>query len=95
MNSQLIIPAGTQIVSRTELYDNDGALLAPRGAVGVIVSAPTDHTHSYRILFTNNVEAALTRQEFSLRKQHQAFELADARDETALREFIIYRCPFW
>ena len=92
MNSQLIIPVGTQIVSRTELYDSDGALLSPRGAVGVIVTAPIDHTHSYRILFTNNVESSLTRKEFSLRKQHQAFELTDARDEAALREFIIYRC---
>ena len=92
MNSQLIIPVGTQIVSRTELYDNDGALLSPRGAVGVIKIAPTNHTHSYRILFTNNVEAALTRSEFSLRKQHQSFELTDSRDEAGLREYVIYRC---
>ena len=91
-SSSFVVPVGTQVVSRIEIYDGAGALLCPRGAVGVIVAAPTDHQHSYRVLFTNQVEAALTRSELSLRKQHQALPLADARDEEALRRYVIYCC---
>jgi hypothetical protein len=90
-SSQLILPAGTHIVSRNELYDGTGALLCPRGAVGVIAEAPTEAAQSYRILFVNGVSATLARHEFSLRKQHHA-PLAETHDEEDLWRYIIYRC---
>ncbi len=90
MNSfQLIIPLGTQIVARIEVKTAQDELLYPVGAVGVIVKAPTDNAHSYRVQFTNGVEAALHRNEFSLRKQHTS--AAAVLDESELYAFVIYR----
>lgn len=91
-NPQLILPVGTQIVSRSEILDAAGTVLCPRGAVGVITQAPTDQQHSYRILFTNGVEAALLRNELSIRKQHQADGLSDTLAEYDLYQHVIYRC---
>ena len=88
-NINLIIPLGTQVVTRIEVKAAQGALLCPVGAVGVIVKAPTDNAHSYRVQFTNGVEAALHRNEFSIRKQHTSAE--SAIDERDLYEYVIYR----
>lgn len=44
-----VLPAGTQVVSRVEIQDSDGARLHPHGAVGIVVKAPADGTHSYRV----------------------------------------------
>jgi hypothetical protein len=38
----LILPAGTQVVTRVEIKDAAGQVLAPRGAVGEIIKAPDD-----------------------------------------------------
>ena len=85
----LIVPLGTQIDSRLEVKTAQGEVLCPVGAVGVIVKVPTDNTHSYRVQFTNGVEAALQRKEFSIRKQHTSGE--STLDESELYEFVIYR----
>jgi len=34
---ELVIPSGTQVVTRVELRDAAGNVLRPRGAVGVII----------------------------------------------------------
>jgi hypothetical protein len=41
----LILPAGTQVVTRVEIRDAAGQLLARRGAVGEIVKAPDESSH--------------------------------------------------
>lgn len=89
----LIIPLGTQIVARIAVKTAQGELLCPVGAVGIIVKAPTDNAHSYRVQFTNGVEAALQRNEFSIRKQHTSAPTAKEAtlDESDLYEFVIYR----
>jgi uncharacterized protein len=91
----LIIPVGTQVVTRVEILDAAGTVLCSRGAVGVVTNAPVDQHHYYRILFANGVEAALQRQELTIRKQHQQAGLhviGDALAEYDLHEFVIYRC---
>jgi len=91
----LILPVGTQIVSRVEVKSAAGELLCPRGAVGEITKAPDDGTHSYRVQFTNGVEAALQRHEMTIRKQFQreaAQPVTDAMADLDLFDFIIYRC---
>lgn len=85
----LIIPLGTQIVSRIEVKSAQSELHCPVGAVGVITKVPTDNAHSYRVQFTNGIEAALRRNEFSIRKQHTSAEAV--LDESELYEFVIYR----
>lgn len=60
----LILPAGTQVVTRVEIQGADGQVLAPCGAVGEIVKAPDDGSHSYRVRFASGVETALRRHEW-------------------------------
>ena len=85
----LIIPIGTQIVSRIAIKNASEEILCPVGSVGVIVNAPTDNSHSYRVQFTNGVEAALRRNEFAIRKQHTSADVVI--DENELYDFVIYR----
>ncbi len=89
----LIIPLGTQIVTRIAIKTAQGELLCPIGAVGVIIKAPTDNAHSYRVRFTNGIEAALHRPEFSIRKQHTSAPTAKETviEESDLYDFVIYR----
>ncbi len=91
----LILPAGTQIVSRVEIKSPSGELLVPRGAVGEVIKPPDDGTHSYRIRFINGVEAALQRHEMTIRKQFQREATqpeTDAMADLNLYDFVIYRC---
>jgi predicted nucleotidyltransferase len=91
----LILPAGTQVVTRVEIKDAAGQILAPRGAVGEIVKAPDDGSHSYRVRFASGVEAALRRHEMTIRKQYQREAAQPGEDllaEYDLYDFVIYRC---
>ena len=95
MNPHLIVPEGTQIVSRREVKNSAQEILCLRGAVGVIIKAPTDNSHSYRVRLPNNVEVTLRRQEFSIRKHFQKEGLQQVEDmlsELNLFDYAIYRC---
>lgn len=66
-----------------------------RGAVGVVVKAPTDNSHAYRVRLPNGVEVTLRRHEFSIRKHFQKEGLQQAESELAelnLYDHVIYRC---
>jgi predicted nucleotidyltransferase len=91
----LIVPPGTQVVSLVELRRADGSLLCLRGAVGVITSAPVDHTHAYRVRLPDGNEISLHRPQFAIRKQAQAGALIQPEtvlEEYDLKEYVIYRC---
>jgi len=82
-------------VSRVEVKDSAGELLCLRGAVGVVVKAPTDNSHAYRVRLPNGVEVTLRRHEFSIRKHFQKEGLQQAESELAelnLYDHVIYRC---
>src|SRR5215204_7053428 len=92
---QLIVPVGTQVVTLAEVKGRAGARACPRGAVGEVVTAPQDNSHSYRVRFADGMEAALRRHEFAVRKHHQVGELlreGDALSEFSLYEHVIYSC---
>ena len=91
-NKMLIIPNGTQIVTLTESKVVGENRFHPRGAVGKIVAAPADATHSYLIEFLDGSTASLKRSEFSIRKQFQTETAYDGSETTDLHHFIIYRC---
>ena len=82
-------------MTRVEIKGADGHVLAPCGAVGEIIKAPDDGSHSYRVRFASGVEAALRRHEMTIRKQYQR-EAAQPGDEILaeydLYDFVIYRC---
>ncbi len=82
-------------MSRVEVKDSAGELLCLRGAVGVVVKAPTDNSHAYRVRLPNGVEVTLRRDEFSIRKHFQKEGLQQAESELAelnLYDHVIYRC---
>jgi uncharacterized protein len=86
--SPLLIPRGTQVVVR----ENEGESRYS-GAVGVIVYAPADPTHRYRVRFPDGTEASFRRKELELRKHLQRAGLEQGNglyeDYAA---YIIYRC---
>ena len=95
MNPNLIIPIGTQVVSRVELKDSQEQTICLRGAVGVIIYAPTDNSHRYKIRLTSDKEIVLRRHQFSIRKHYQKEGLQDASDmlnERNLYDYVIFRC---
>jgi uncharacterized protein len=92
---QWILPVGTQVVTRTEIHDNRGAVVCPAGAVGKIVYAPFDSTHAYRVLLPDGREIALHRRHLSIRKHEQQGDLAGGTPsdvESVLQDRVIYRC---
>ena len=95
MNPNLIIPIGTQVVSRIEVKNKQDEIICPQGGVGVVIHSPTDNSHVYKIRLSNNLEIALKRHELSIRKHYQKQGLQDANDmlsEYNLYDYVIYRC---
>lgn len=90
----LILPVGTQVVSRIELRDARGTVLCPAGAVGEVIQAPLDGTHSYRVRLPDGREVSLRRQNLTIHKHTQREDLAadSALLERELWDHVIYRC---
>jgi uncharacterized protein len=91
----LIFSLGTQVVTLVDIVGAGGAVLHPRGAVGVVVKAPTDHDHSYRVRFADGFEAPLKRTEITMLALFKEGQLGAAGVLTArtdLYERVIYRC---
>ena len=84
----LIIPLGTQIVSRIEIKNPNGES-CPVGSVGIILNSPTDNSHAYRVKFTNGLEASLRREEFSIRKHHTSGTTSIEVND--LYQYVIFR----
>jgi hypothetical protein len=61
-----ILPVGTAVVTRGEVSSQTGPRAA--GAMGVIVRAPADPEHSYRVRFPGGEEVSLRRGEFEVLK---------------------------
>jgi uncharacterized protein len=93
LRPHLILPPGTQVVSAREVRDARGDLLCPEGAVGVIVKAPADGTHAYRVRLPGGQEVLLPRQALRIRKHEQKKDFADlARPADELWGAIVLRC---
>lgn len=101
----LILPVGTQVVTLVEVKAPGGDAVHPRGAVGVVVRAPVDAEHAYRVKFPDGAEAALKRQELSalahFKREQIGLQPADGSaarpgvtrlDEYGLFDHVIYRC---
>jgi uncharacterized protein len=91
----LIFSVGTQVVTLVDIPGSAGLVLHARGTVGVVVKAPTDHEHSYRVRFPNGFEAPLKRDEITMLAQFKEGEIGDsahAAAHTDQYERVIYRC---
>jgi len=100
LNPHLILPLGTQVVVLAEARGADGKPVHPRGAVGVVVQAPGDYWHSYRVRFPDGLEAAFGRRELAILSQYKEGGVIDAGAsgrgdplaEYDLFEHVVYRC---
>jgi len=91
----LIVPTGTQIVLRTDIYVGASQTEYPRGSIAEIVRPPDDGGHSYRARVTDGAEFSVRRHEFSILKQVKAGPLGDPEHllaEYDLYQNVIYRC---
>jgi predicted nucleotidyltransferase len=91
----LIYSPGTQVVALVEVVGQSGKVLHPRGSVGVVVRAPVDAEHPYRVQFVDGLEESLHRDQVTMLARYKESEIGDAAS-TALRcnlyERVIYRC---
>lgn len=91
----LILPVGTQVVTRVEVKTSSGKVVCLRGAVGAIVQSPTDNSHAYQLQLPDGALVTLRRHEFSIRKHFQKEGLqanADFLADYNLYDAVIYRC---
>src|SRR6516164_4979046 len=88
----LIFSEGTQVVTLVDLPGSTDLVAHPRGTVGVVVKAPTDHEHSYRVRFLDGFEAPLRRGEITMLAQFKEGEIGDTTHAASLYRRVIYRC---
>ncbi len=92
-NQTWILPVGTRVVTRTALQRPHGGELLPAGAIGVVVKAPIDPLHAYRVKFPDGLEVALTRRAIELFTHFQGGALRHATPAGEnLLDYVIYRC---
>jgi predicted nucleotidyltransferase len=91
----LIYSVGTQVVALIDVVGQNGRVLHPRGAVGVVVRSPRDLEHSYRVRFPDGVEESLNRDQLTMLARYTEAEIGDSTitaSRTDLYERVIYRC---
>ena len=91
----LIYSVGTKVVASKPVLAPEGTLVHPSGAVGVIVKAPVDRQHAYRVRFTDGIEIPLRHDELLLLAEHKQGVINDAEQVLArhgLFDRVIYRC---
>lgn len=90
----LIYSVGTQIVTRKDVMAHGDRIAHPAGAVGVVVRAPVDPTHSYRVKFLDGFEASLQHQQIvrlaDFKNEH--IQRDDSTMSSGLYERVIFRC---
>ncbi|MBD1931158.1 MULTISPECIES: nucleotidyltransferase domain-containing protein [Cyanophyceae] len=91
MNPNLILPVGTQVVTRVDIQDE---AVHTRGSVGVIIKSPQDNSHAYRVEFPDGSVASLRRSELTIRKdwQKEGLQPAAYLSDFDLYDYVIYRC---
>ena len=95
-SSDLLVPIGTQVITRVATKAVSAGETRPAGAVGEIASAPTDASHAYRVRFADGGEIALGRTELTILKHYQSAGLGERTgaepDLEAYGAYVIYRC---
>jgi predicted nucleotidyltransferase len=90
-NPHLILPVGTQVVALVEARGVNGAVVHPRGAVGVVAQSPADYWHSYRVRFPDDSEASFRRNDLAILSQYND-TAGQPLAQYNLFDRVIYRC---
>lgn len=91
----LIFAVGTRVVTLKEVVGQNGRTLHPRGSVSVVVKAPSDLQHSYRVRFPDGLEETFKSSELALLAKFKEGEIGDSEltaARTDLFERVIYQC---
>jgi uncharacterized protein len=91
----LIYSVGTKVVATVDVLGPNGKIVHPKGAVGVVVRAPKDLEHSYRVRFPDGVEGTLRRDQLTMLAKFKEAALGDPSVSAAqidLYQRVIYRC---
>jgi len=91
----LILPVGTQVVTLKDVIGPNGRTQYPLGAVGVIVKAPSDLDHSYRVRFPDGLEQALKSADLTTLAKFQAGEIGESAVTLRRHDLfahVIYQC---
>jgi hypothetical protein len=91
----LIYSVGTQVVTLRDVAGQNGRTLHPRGAVGVVIKAPSDLDHAYRVRFPDGFEESLKPGELTLLARFKEGEIGHSEitaGRSNLFERVIYRC---
>lgn len=89
-----ILPVGTAVVALVEVRGADGRPSHPRGTAGLIVTAPGDPEHAYRVRFSGGDEHALKRRELQALSVYQRADYSRSVDpltEYDLYDHVIFR----
>ncbi|MEL7265417.1 MAG: nucleotidyltransferase domain-containing protein [Planctomycetota bacterium] len=91
----LIYSVGTQVVSHKEIQTETNKIAHPAGAVGVIVRAPIDRMHLYRVKFSDGFEAPIRHDQMTRLSEYKA-NVSRGSDAAlmshGLFDRVIYRC---
>ncbi|MFK7741659.1 MAG: nucleotidyltransferase domain-containing protein [Planctomycetota bacterium] len=91
----LILSAGTQVVTAVDLRGDNGGVRVPRGAVGIVATAPADATHAYRVTLQdplrNGETVSLRRDQLLSLAAYQAHGLAPQLFGGSLFDRVILR----
>jgi uncharacterized protein len=94
-NPNMIFSVGTQVVSLKPIVVQNGRTLHPRGSVGVVVKAPTDLEHCYRVRFPDGFEEALKPNEITMLAKFKEGNIGDTKitsDGNDLFDRVIFQC---
>jgi hypothetical protein len=91
----LIYSVGTQVVALKQVRGTNGYDVHPPGAVGVVIRAPQDRQHSYRVRFVDGFEAPLHHDNLMLLAEYKQGDINDSTKVLTTRglfDRVIYRC---
>src|SRR5262245_9677841 len=94
-HANLILAIGTQVVALKNIMGQHGRVLHPAGAVGVVLRAPKDLEHDYRVRFADSVEVAINPADLTplaLYKEGQIGNSAVNTTKHNLFDYVIFRC---
>jgi hypothetical protein len=68
----MILSVGTRVVTKVDTAPIGGGQICPAGIVGVVVAAPADHEHAYRVRCANGLEISVLRREIEMLARYQS-----------------------
>lgn len=94
-NCGFIFSVGTQVVTLKDVVGQNGRILHPRGAVGVVVKSPSELERTYRVRFPDGVEEPLKSADLTMLARLRKGEIGESGvilRHHDLFENVIFQC---